>query len=66
MFARRVLLIILLIYLLTYLNLSPGDVVLDEVAAYEVPIKGVQPPILRPMSVVAKQLDASKCHLVRR
>jgi len=28
--------------------------------------KGAQPPNLRPMSVVAKQLDGSRCHLLGR
>jgi len=48
----------------TEVNLGPGDFVLDGVAA--APPKRVQPPILRPMSVVAKRLDGSKCHLVWR
>jgi len=36
-------------------NLGPGDVVLDEVAAPS--LKGAQPPGFRFMSVVAKWLD---------
>ena len=30
------------------------------------PKKGAQPPNFRPMSIVAKRLDGSRCHLVRR
>jgi len=30
------------------------------------PKKGAQPSNFRPMSVVAKRLDGSRCHLVRR
>jgi len=30
------------------------------------PLKEVQSPNFRPMSIVAKRLDESKCHLVRR
>ena len=45
-------------------NLGLGDVVLDGVAA---PPKGAQPPpSFRPMFIVAKRLDASRCHLVCR
>jgi len=40
----------------TKINLRPGDVVLDEVAAPP-PLKGAQPPIFRFMSIVAKRLD---------
>jgi len=36
-------------------NLSPGNVVLDGIIVP--PLKGVQTPSLRFMSVVAKQLD---------
>jgi len=39
----------------TEVNLGPGDVVLDGVAAP--PLKGTQPPSFQPMSIVAKRLD---------
>jgi len=45
-------------------GLSPGDYVLvgDRVPF---PQKGAEPlPNYRPISIVAKRLDASKCHLV--
>jgi len=38
----------------TEANLGPGDVVLDGNPAP--PVKGAEPPICRPMSVVAKRL----------
>jgi len=41
-------------------SLSLGHIVLDGDIAP--PKKGAQPP----MSIVAKQLDGSRCHLVRR
>jgi len=50
----------------TEVNLGPGDVVLDGVAALELPLKVVQPSPFYGLSVVAKGLDGSKCHLVRR
>jgi len=40
----------------TDVGIGPGDIVLD----------GDPAPDFRPMSVVAKRLDASRCHLVRR
>ena len=43
---------------------SPGDFVLDGDPAPTQ--KGVQPPNYRPMSIVAKRLHGSRCHLVRR
>jgi len=44
-------------------GLGPGQIVLDG----EPPLlKGAQPPNFRHMSVVAKQLDGSRCHLVQR
>jgi len=46
-------------------GLSPGHVVLDENLA-PLPQKGAQPANFRPMSVVAKPLDGSRCHLVWR
>jgi len=42
---------------------GPGDSVLDRDPAA---LKGAQPPNFRPMSIVAKRLDGSRCHLVRR
>ena len=47
----------------TEVNLGPEDVVLDGVAA--APPKRGTALILQPMSVVAKWLDGSKCHLVQ-
>jgi len=50
----------------TKVGLNPGDSVLD---GDPVPllIKGVEPlPNFRPTSIVAKWLDASRCHLVWR
>ena len=47
-------------------GLGPGDFVLD---GHPVPPekKGAQPPSnFRPMSIVTKRMDGSKCHLVRR
>jgi len=44
---------------------SPGDFVLDEDPA-PFPNKGGGAPNFRPISVVAKRRDASRCHLVRR
>jgi len=45
--------------------LGPGHVVLDGDPAPPQKIKR-QPPNFQPMSVVAKWLDGSRCHLVRR
>ena len=42
----------------TEVNLGPGDVVLDRVAA---PPKRSTAPSFRPMSIVAKRLDGSRC-----
>jgi len=51
----------------TEVGLGPGHIVLDGDPA---PLpKGAQPrtaPNFRPMSVVAKWLDGSRCHLVHR
>ena len=47
------------------LGLNPGDFVLDGDAAPP-PQKGAEPPNFRPIFIVAKRLDASKCHLVWR
>jgi len=48
----------------TMVGLDPGNTVLDDNAAPS--HKGHSPPQLRPMSVVAKRLDRSRCQLVRR
>ena len=44
-------------------GLGPGHIVLDGNPA---PLlkKGAEPPIFRPIFIVAKRLDASRCHLV--
>jgi len=45
-------------------GLSPGDFVLDGHPA-PMPKRGLSPsPIFQPISIVAKRLDASRCHLV--
>jgi len=47
-------------------GLSPGDFVLDGDPA-PLPIRGRSPlPNFRPISIVVKRLDASRCHLVWR
>jgi len=47
------------------LGLGLGDFVLDGDPAP--PKKKVQsPPNFRPMSIVAKRLDGSRCHLIRQ
>jgi len=47
-------------------GLGPGDIVLDGNPAPR-PKRGTQqPPTFRPMSIVAKGLDGSRCHLVLR
>jgi len=47
----------------TEVNFGLCDVVLDGVAAPS-PLKRAQPPSFRPISIVAKWLDASRCHVV--
>jgi len=47
----------------TEVNLSPGDVVLDGVAA---PPKRGTAPSFQPMSIVANRLDGWRCHLARK
>jgi len=44
---------------------GPGRIVLDGAPA---PLheNGAEPPIFRPIFIVAKRLDASRCHLVWR
>jgi len=46
-------------------GLGPSDILLDGDPA-PVPKKEAQPSNFRPMSVAAKRLDGSRCHLVRR
>jgi len=46
-------------------GLGPGHIVLHGDPA-SLPQEGAQPPKFRPISIVAKRLDASKCHLVWR
>jgi len=46
-------------------DLDPGDIVLDGDPAPP-PKKVHIPTIFWPMSIVAKSLDRSKCHLVQR
>jgi len=46
-------------------GLGPGHIVLDGDTA-PLPRKGGTAPNFRPVSIVAKRLDGSKCHLVRR
>ena len=46
-------------------GLDPRDIVLDGDPA-DPPQKGGRVPNFWPISIVAKRLDASKCHLVRR
>jgi len=43
------------------MEIGPGNVVLHVDPA---PPEGAQPPKFWPMSVVAKRLDGSRCHLV--
>ena len=45
-------------------SLDPGHIVLDGDPAPRK--KGTQPPNFRPMTIVAKQLDRSRCHLLLR
>jgi len=49
----------------TEVGLGPGHTVLDEDGALP-PKKGAQTLNFRPKSAVAKRLDGSRCHLVRR
>jgi len=46
-------------------GLSPGDFVSDG-EPLPLPKKGAEPPNFRPMFIVAKRLDASRCHLLWR
>jgi len=45
-------------------GLGPGHIVLHGDQA-PLPQKGAEPPNFRPMSIVAKWLDGSRCHLVQ-
>jgi len=48
-------------------GLSPGHIVLDgELGARSPFLKGAQSPNFRPMSIVPKRLDESRCHWVWR
>ena len=47
-------------------GLGPGDIVLDGDPASPSKKGGTALPNFRPMSIVAKRLDGSTCHLVRR
>jgi len=46
-------------------GLGPGHIVLDQDPTPLLP-KGGRAPNFRPMSIVAKWLDGSRCHLVGR
>jgi len=46
-------------------GLGPGHIVLDGDRSPR-HRKGHSPPTLRPMFIVAKRLDGSRCHLVQR
>jgi len=46
-------------------GLGPGHIVLDGDPA-PLPKKGAEPLNFRPVTIVAKGLDASRCHLVCR
>jgi len=46
-------------------GLGPGHIVLDGDPA-PLPKKRAEPPNFRPIFIVAKRLDASRCHLVWR
>jgi len=46
-------------------DLGPTHILLHGEPA-PIPQKGAEPPNFRPLSVVAKRMDTSKCHLVWR
>jgi len=46
-------------------GLDPNQIVLDEDPA-PLSQKGAEPPNFRPIFIVAKWLDASRCHLIWR
>jgi len=45
-------------------GLNPRDIVLDVLAP--LPEKAAEPPNFRPMSIVARRLHGSRCHLACR
>ena len=45
-------------------GLGPGDFVLVGDPA-PLPKKGTEPPIFRPVFILAKRLNGSRCHLAR-
>ena len=47
-------------------GLGPGHIVLDGDPALPSPQKRGKAPNFQPMSVMAKRLNGSRCHLVRR
>ena len=47
----------------TEVDLGPGHIVLDGGLTQPLP-KEAQPRNFRPLSIVAKRLDGSRCHLV--
>jgi len=48
----------------TEVCLGPGDIVLNGDST---PLeRDTAPPTFRPMSIVSKWLDGSRCHLIRR
>jgi len=47
-------------------GLGPGHVVLDGTQLRPPPKRGDTAPNFRPMSIEAKRLDGSRCHLVRK
>jgi len=47
-------------------GLGTGHIVLDRGPNSPLPKMGTTPPNFRPMSVVVKRLDGSRCHLVQR
>jgi len=49
----------------TEVDLGPGDIVLDGDLAPPTKRGTALPPIFRPMSIVAKRLDGSRCDLVQ-
>jgi len=46
-------------------GIDPGHIALDRDPISPLQNGGTAAPTLRPMSVVAKRLDGSRCHLVR-
>ena len=47
-------------------GLGPGDILLDGDQPTLIKKAAEPPPIFRPISIVAKRLDASICHLLQR